>query len=142
MRSVLVADTAEGCALLQPLLDPHFRTACVMTLSELRRRCEAAAPDVVVCGCHFDEGRMYDALRRLRLGPPRVPFVAIRALSGELDDAVYEGVKIATRALDGDAFVDLVRWQRKYGAEAAAARLVKLIQGLVDSPTGALDALR
>jgi len=128
---ILIADTAEGCLVLQSALASEFATTCVTTMSELNEAIRQRRPDLVVCGCHFDEGRMYEALRLLRVQPPRTAFLAVRALSGELDDAVYEGVKIATRALDGDGFVDLFRWRRKYGAESANERLVALVRQLV-----------
>jgi hypothetical protein len=95
-------------------------------------------PALVVCGCHFDEGRMYDLLRHMKATPElaRVPFMAVRCVEGDmaLDDALFESVKIAVRALGGNAFVDLLRWQRRHGEAEAAHRLTQLVQDLAQNP--------
>ena len=91
----------------------------------------------MVCGCHFDEGRIYDLLRYVKADPAlaQVPFMAVRCVEGELlDDALYESVKIAVRALGGHTFVDLLRWQRRWGAAEASHRLTALVESLAGSP--------
>lgn len=129
---ILLADTPEGVE--------AFREAIVTSLPvvpadafEKARSALDTVPALVVCGCHFDEGRMYDLLRYMKARPDleNVPFMAIRAIEGELDEAIYESVKIAVRALGGNAFVDLLRWQRRWGAAEASHRLTHLVQTLV-----------
>lgn len=135
---IVVADTEEGIEAFRRALTTGFELAPVLHLAEARRALEQGVPALVVCGCHFDEGRMYDLLRHLKAGDEleRVPFVAVRCVEGELalDDALYESVKIAVRALGGNAFVDLVRWQRRYGEAEAAHRLTALVEKLVAEP--------
>jgi hypothetical protein len=108
-----------------------------VTLEEARAQL-SPPPALIVCGCHFDEGRMYDLLRHLKATTAlaKVPFVAVRCVDGDmaLDDALYESVKIAVRALGGNAFVDLVRWQRKHGEAEAGHRLTRLVETLAQSP--------
>ncbi len=133
MRKVLIADTSQACTLLQAIFESRLRAICSTTFKDFVTALENEQPDVVVCGCHFDDGRMYDVLRHLRNRTNRIPFVAVRVLSGGLDSAVYEGVKIATRALDGDAFVDLFRWEMQYGSRAAQTRLAELVVSLIDT---------
>jgi CheY-like chemotaxis protein len=134
---ILVADTPEAFDIFRRALTGPFTLVPAATLSHVRDALHEL-PDAVVCGCHFDEGRMYDVLRHLKASTrlAQVPFMAIRCLEGELelDDALYESVKIAVRALDGDAFVDLVRWNRKYGADAASAKLTQLVERLARTP--------
>src|SRR5206468_896761 len=100
----------------------------LVAAASLRQAKRILADDtaLVICGCHFDEGRMYDLLRWMRSQPSlrSTPFLSIRVHEGGLDDALYESVKIATHALGGNGFVDLYRWQRKYGEDQAARRLV------------------
>lgn len=135
---ILVADTIEGIAAFRRALTGSFEVVPALHLAEARHVLDEGLPAVVVCGCHFDEGRMYDLLRHMKAGEPlaRVPFVAVRCVEGELqlDDALYESVKIAVRALGGNAFVDLVRWQRRYGEAEAAERLTTLIDKLLAEP--------
>jgi hypothetical protein len=79
---------------------------------------------------------MYDLLRHLKGAPElrSVPFMAVRCIEGELEDALYESVKIAVRALGGNAFVDLLRWQRRWGPAEASHRLTHLVQTLSAMP--------
>ena len=128
---ILVADSADAFQLLSESVVSTFVFRHVATMAEARQALQSDTP-LVVCGCHFDEGRMYDLLRYMKATPPLsdVPFMAIRALEGELEDALYESVKIATRALGGDSFVDLFRWQRIYGEADAAHRLTQRILSL------------
>lgn len=134
---ILLADTPEGVIAFRRALGTPFDLRVAGDL-ETAKSALAEAPALVVCGCHFDEGRMYDLLRHLKAsdGFAALPFMAVRCIEGELalDDALYESVKIAVRALGGNAFVDLLRWQRKYGDAEASHRLTQLVQMLAGSP--------
>jgi len=132
---LLIADDLAAIDAFRLALVAPFSLLPCTTVQQAHRALEEA-PDVVVCGCHFDEGGMYDLLRFMKAAPrlAHVPFVAVRCLEGELDDTLYEGVRIAVRALGGDAFVDLLRWQRQDGAAQAAHRLTELLARLARSP--------
>ena len=134
---VLVADAPESVEAFRRALTTPFELAAVTNL-EAAKSALQDSPALVVCGCHFDEGHMYDLLRHMKAAPALAgtPFMAIRCLEGELDDALYESVKIAVRALGGNAFVDLLRWQRKHGPAEAAHRLTQLVASLAAMPHG------
>lgn len=135
---ILVAD--------QPESFDAFRRSLASTIPLVHAPTFAAAkaalrdrPALVVCGCHFEEGRMYELLRFLKAAPDLqdVPFMAVRCVQGELlDDTLYESVKIAVRALGGNAFVDLLRWQQRWGESQASHRLTQLVQTLASTPPG------
>ncbi|HVE53472.1 MAG TPA: hypothetical protein VNB23_08825 [Ramlibacter sp.] len=135
---ILVADTPEAFEIFRETLTSGFTLVRASTLDEARRALHPA-PSLVVCGCHFDEGRMYDLLRLVKATPGtgNVPFMAVRCIEGKLEDALYESVKIAVRALGGNAFVDLLRWQQRWGQAEAAHRLTHLVQTLAS--TGPAD---
>ncbi|HEX7889020.1 MAG TPA: hypothetical protein VF522_06630 [Ramlibacter sp.] len=133
---ILVADSAEAHAAFRAALSSSFELVYAASFEDAKKALDPA-PALVVCGCHFDEGRMYDLLRHLKAthGLTRVPFMAVRCVPGELlDDALYESVKIAVRALGGNAFVDLLRWQRRWGTAEASHRLTHLVQTLASAP--------
>ena len=134
-RRILVADLPEAFHVFRSALAASYTLVPVTTLEQARAAL-AEQPALVVCGCHFDEGRMYDLLRFLKASPglERIPFLATRCVPGELlEDALYESVKIAVRALGGNAFVDLLRWQQRWGAAEASHRLTKLVESLMQS---------
>lgn len=128
---IVIADSPAAIQAFREALTTTVPVTGASTLDEARAALDPA-PSLVVCGCHFDEGRMYDLLRHMKATPAlqNVPFLAIRVLEGELDDALYESVKIAVRALGGNAFVDLLRWRRRWGDAEASHRLTHLVQTL------------
>lgn len=132
---IVVADNPEGLRAFRRALSTSLAMLPVTTMEEAKRAL-GTPPMLVVCGCHFDEGRMYDLLRHMKAAPhlEKVPFMAMRCVEGELDDTLYESVKIAVRALGGNAFVDLLRWQGKYGEVEASHRLTRLVEQLAQSP--------
>ena len=120
---IVVADSAVAVERVRGTLAAMpFGQVVANTLPEAEAAVTADTP-LVICGCHFDDGRMYDLLRYLKARPALagIPFLSVRVLAGELDDAMYESVKIATHVLGGDGFIDLFRWRRLYG-EAEADR--------------------
>jgi len=134
---VLVADNVEAIAAFRRALTSPFEVVPATRLAEAQAAL-LDPPSVVVCGCHFDEGHMYDLLRHMKATRhlKGIPFVAVRVMEGELDDPLYESVKIAVRALGGNAFVDLLRWQRKHGLAEANHRLTRLLETLAQqAPT-------
>lgn len=134
-RRILVADLPDAFAAFRSALAGSYTLALATTLDEARDALQDE-PALVVCGCHFDEGRMYDLLRYLKGTPDlaRIPFLATRCVPGELlEDALYESVKIAVRALGGNAFVDLLRWQQRWGEVEASHRLTHLVESLMQA---------
>ena len=130
---ILVADHAQAFAAFRAALAGNHVLVHVETLEQARQALSTECA-LVVCGCDFDEGRMYDLLRHLKATPElrRLPFLALRCVEGELlDDTLYESVKIAVRALGGNAFVDLLRWQRRWGPAQASHRLTHLVDTMV-----------
>ncbi|MBK0393817.1 hypothetical protein [Ramlibacter algicola] len=129
---IVVADDHAAMPLLRQHLPAGFGLAHAPTFDAARALVKAETP-LVLCGCHFDDGRMYDLLRWMRASPPlkHVPFLAVRLLEGQLDDAMYESVKIAIDAVGGDGFIDLYRWQLRYGEQAAGGRLARRVDALL-----------
>jgi hypothetical protein len=136
---IVVADTAEAFALLRDSLEGAYTLRNAPDLAAARKAIDADTP-LVICGCHFDEGRLYDLLRQLKSDPATagVPFLALRALEGKLEDALYESVKIATHALGGNGFIDLYRWNARYGEIEARHRLTRAVEDLASGSAGGL----
>jgi CheY-like chemotaxis protein len=134
---ILIADTAEAMGICRPCLTGPFELVHVERLEQAVQAL-AGEVDIVLCGVHFDEGRMYDLLRHMKRAPAlaQLPFVAMRCLEGELvfDGTLRESVKIAVAALGGNAFVDLLGWRRALGVAEAGRRLTQLLQQLPHDP--------
>jgi CheY-like chemotaxis protein len=139
---IVVADRGEALAVLRTALPDTLPLVAADTVDQARSLITPDTP-LVLCDCHFDDGRMYELLRWLKSsgGLAGVPFMAIRAREGELDDAMYEGVKIATSALGGNGFIDLYRWQLRYGPAEAAKRFAQRIAALALGAPGTADSI-
>ncbi len=129
---IVGADTEAALQHVRQMLGGRVQLAGAHTVAQAKAAITGDTP-LVLCGCHFDEGRMYDLLRYMKARPQLefVPFLAIRLLEGELEDALYESVKIATSALGGHGFIDLLRWQRLYGHEVASRQFSEAVAALV-----------
>lgn len=139
---IVVADTVPALQQLHRDLGSAWPLAGAQTLAQAQQAVTAQTP-LILCGCHFDEGRMYDLLRwvRSQAALRHIPFLTTRVLEGELDGAMYESVKIATGALGGNGFVDLPRWERRYGAQAAAQRFAEKVKAMALGAPDDLDSL-
>jgi hypothetical protein len=129
---LVVADEGQVAGLLRKHLPQHFQVAHAPQLEGVKALVNADTP-LVLCECQFDDGRMYDLLRWMKASAQLrdVPFLALRLQEGQLDDAIYESVKIAVDAVGGDGFIDLFRWQVRYGEKAAIERLARHVDGLL-----------
>jgi hypothetical protein len=89
--------------------------------------------DLIVCGMHFDDSRMFDLLRFVKADPEirTIPFLCVKAVEGSLDATFYQSVKIATQALGADGFFDLSELRKKLGEEQALEEIGKYISHLV-----------
>jgi CheY-like chemotaxis protein len=139
--AIVIADSGDTSGRLQDMLGAEGQLQRVTTLGSAQQVVDGAT-SLVICDCHFDEGRLYELLRWMRAQPAlqATPFLAIRLTEGGLDDAMYESVKIATQALGGSGFVDLYRWEQRYGRQQAAARLVEQVRALCSGAPTDLDA--
>jgi hypothetical protein len=86
--------------------------------------------DVVCCTIYFDESRMFDLLRWVRVNCEGTPVVCARALPKDLPNISLEAVSIATRSL-GAAFIDFPALVRQSGTEAACLALRSTVLGQV-----------
>ncbi|MEC4723555.1 hypothetical protein RY831_30925 [Noviherbaspirillum sp. CPCC 100848] len=134
--NVLVAEVPEVIPLVQEAWRAHFALTFCTSLAEAETLLNKRF-DVIVCGTHFAESKMFDLLRMAKSKPKSqaVPFLCIRVLDGELDGTAFQGISIATCALGAAGFVDLNRWRREYGFDQAREKLRQLVVSLAHQPT-------
>ena len=129
---IVVAESAPGFRQVSDTLAASgLPLLGVDSVAQAKAAVRADTP-LVLCGCHFDEGRLYELLRHIKARPvfAGIPFLTIRVEAGELDDALYESVKIATALLGGNGFVDLFRWRRLYGPAEADRQFAEHVTSL------------
>lgn len=89
--------------------------------------------DLILCGLHFDDSRMFDLLRSVKATPAlrHIPFLCVKTTEGVLEPTFYESVRIATRALGAADFVDLSESANEQGAEQAVRRITRYIDSVL-----------
>lgn len=127
-KRILAADDQAGFAMLQATLDGAYDWIYARTLHEAVEQLREGL-DMIVCGVHFDESRMFDFLRISKAAPATksVPFLCYRDLDSDLGPAVLEAMEIAVKALGAVAFVDMFALKEKHGTADADARFRELL---------------
>ena len=128
MKTILVADVPEMRPRLASILAGHT-PAFVETLDEAVRAMERRVFDLIVIGVHFDESRMFDLLRHVRLDERNrtKPVVCVRGHLLESTAISIEGLDIAIKALSGNVFVDFARFSQDAEGDAAIRRIIERV---------------
>jgi CheY-like chemotaxis protein len=125
MKKILAADVPEMRPRLARILD-GLEPVFVATLDEAVRAMTRQAFDLIVIGVHFDESRMFDLLRHVRLDENNraKPVVCVRGHLLESTAISLEGLDIAIKALSGNVFLDFARFSDDAEGDAAIRRII------------------
>lgn len=131
--NILVAEVPGIMPVVQEAWSNHFNLTFCCSMQEADRLL-ALHFDVIVCGTHFAESKMFELLRYVKASPVSrgTPILCVRVLDGELDNSAFQGISLATAALGAAGFVDLNRWRREYGFDAAREKLRDLVASLAE----------
>jgi hypothetical protein len=88
--------------------------------------------DLILCGLHFENGRMYDFLKFSKAyhQTKDIPFVCIQLTGGILPYGAFKSMVTAFDVLGGDLFVQLAKWRIELGDEQAFMKLLDVIKVL------------
>ncbi len=80
---------------------------------------------MVVCGAHFDDGRMFDLLRLVKGDPAlaKIPFIPVLGKLPANSPAMARSIRNATTALGADGFLDLSRMSARMGQQQMLDKL-------------------
>lgn len=122
IKKVLAADTSQGLKTIHNILGNSVEL--MMTQSLLAALDRLPMADVIICGIHFDESRMFDLLSYVRARPEydSTPFIVYRDLEYALDTTLFKSMEVATKALGANDFIDLFMLKQNYGIEEADCR--------------------
>lgn len=113
---IVVADVRESISTLAHILGESVQLLPATSLDRALKRLDEGA-DLVLCGVHFDQSRMFDLLRMAKASPRSraVPFVCYRDMRSELPAPFLEGLDIACKALGAAEFLDLYEMRKRHG---------------------------
>jgi hypothetical protein len=132
--NILVAEVPRVIPVVQEAWADHFRLTICSTMPQAERLL-ATRFDVIVCGTHFAESKMFELLRlaKTSIESQQTPFLCVRVLEGELDDPAFQRISMAAKALGAAGFIDLNRWRREDGFDAARIKLRNLVSSLAQA---------
>ena len=133
---ILVADVPRGVETIRTIAGALATVTGAHSLTEALKHLKSG-PELVICGVHFDESRMFDLLRIAKVEPTlqAVPFLCFREIDSELSPPYLEGLHIACTALGAKAFVDLYQMKTRHSVYAADAQFRRIIERLLSSGT-------
>jgi hypothetical protein len=132
LKRILVADVPAGVRALENVIGTSATVIGTNSLDEavfLLRK----GVDLIVCGIHFDESRMFDLLRLAKAGPSiqAIPFLCFRDMDSGLTLPIFESLQIACQALEAVEFVDLFHVKSRFGSEEADERFRRILTDLL-----------
>ncbi len=132
-KTILVADGSESIQRIQKAFGSDINVIGITTLYEATHALNYK-PDLVICGLHFDESRMFDFLRIIKTDPlyRAIPVFCFRDFDSRVGICEGEALKIACLALGAVDFVDLYDLRHRYGAKKAGDMFRKLLVTLLE----------
>jgi PleD family two-component response regulator len=130
---LLVAVIDEALKRATVTLGSHFDSQFVLTLEEAQKLLVSEHFDAIVCNVHFDNNRMFDLLHFAKSHPrtSSLPFLCVLSKPGMLSAAIFESVRMASKALGATDFIPLHDWRTELGDAAAEKRLRQRIRALL-----------
>lgn len=127
-RRLLGADTPVGVAMLRGVFAGSFDVIPVHTLDAAVARLRGDL-DLILCGLHFDDSRMFDLLRLAKATPAtrEIPFICYRDLDTQLARPILEGMEIAAKANGALTFVDTFTLKQQAGTARADERFRAIV---------------
>ncbi|MDQ9170640.1 hypothetical protein Q8A64_09480 [Oxalobacteraceae bacterium R-40] len=125
---ILVAIRSDHQELISSILEGNDLTF----VHSLDQAYAALSPDfdLIVCGLHFENGRMYDFLKFSKAYQPTkdIPFLCVQLTGGILAYGAFKSMVTAFDVLGGDLFVQLAKWRIELGDEQAFRKLLDVIR--------------
>jgi DNA-binding NtrC family response regulator len=114
LPKVLAANTPAGYSIIEAAFAGKAELIHVKTVEEAAGRLVSGV-DLVLCGMHFDDSRMFDLLREANRIAPNVPVVCCRLSGSVLTQAALEAMVSASAQLGARDFLDRTVLEEKYG---------------------------
>jgi len=133
---LLIAVRPEDMALSKIILGNEFNVVFCHTYEEACRALDGSV-QMVTCGVHFDNGKVFDLLRYVRATPEfeTLPFFILLGAGSRYSHAIVQGIRAAAELLKVTAFTDLTRFAEKFGKDASFDALRKGIREAIAAST-------
>jgi hypothetical protein len=125
MRRILIAIRPDDTGMMTDALGAEFDPVVCFSLADACARLDPGI-DLIACGLHFDDGKMFEFLKYVKADPATrpIPFFCVKGAGGPLSRAIYQSIVISTETLGASGFVDLSELISKLG-EAQTYKLLR-----------------
>lgn len=129
VNKVLAADKPEGIQTLRNILSGHADILSASTLSDAAAMLNGQSVDLILCGIHFDDSRMFDllGLARQSARTKDIPFLVFRDMANQLDQTFSKSIEIAAMLLGAIGFIDLFSLKQNFGIVEAYEQFRRLV---------------
>lgn len=135
--TILVAISTPGLhGLLSDILGRHtllFAANLEKALDLLQSRQDV---DLILCGLHFDDGKMYELLEAAKSSRTAAtkPFLCVQLIGSILPYRAFESMRAAFDILGGDLFIQVAKWRIDFGDEEAFKKFNDVILKIAEEP--------
>jgi hypothetical protein len=121
---LLLAVRPQDRSVAMAALGDEFDVVIAYTFAEAEAALRKGVA-MVVCGVHFDDGRVFDLLRLAKSDPAlaHIPFIPVLGALPANSCAMADSIRSATAMLGADGFIDLSRMSAKMGQQEMAEKL-------------------
>lgn len=139
---LLIAIRPEDAGLSKVILGDEFDAVICHTYEEACAQLDDSI-QLVTCGVHFDNGKVFDLLRFVRENPrmESLPFFILLGAGSRYSPAIVQGIRTAAKLLKVTAFTDLTRFADKLGKDASFDALRKGIHDAIAARPAAPSTL-
>jgi hypothetical protein len=140
MAHILVADTSEGAASLQRILEPAHELTIVSTMADALKTLKKNSFDLLIVGVRFDESRMFDfisAMRAVGIGnkaaEPIVgfeknadrPIICFCARDTEMTRIMHDSIDFTSKALGAWIYLNQHEYNLKGDPDSEIRRVLE-----------------
>lgn len=140
MYKVLVAIRPDDAQVMRRVLGDDFEVLACVSLAEAQA---ALTPtiDMIACGVHFDDGRMFDLLKFVKSDTSfaHIPFWGVLRDEGMLSTAITRGIRTAMKTMGANGLFNLSQIAPGGDEETAFRDLRTALQKSLDAKDGAAD---
>ena len=134
---IVVAIRPEDAGLMREVMGDEFDLVLCTSLQEAQAVLTPEI-DMIACGVHFDDGRMFDLLKYVKANEAlrAIPFWGVLRDEGMLSSAITRGIRTAMKTLGANGLFNLSQMRTDDQPDILYQQLrAALLQSLAESDT-------